>query len=128
MKPENIVIDKEGHVLLTDFGLSKKTGDMDALNKSFCGTPAYLPIEIINKRGHNRMADWYEYGVVLYEMYVGIPPFYAETRTELYSNIRKGMIKFPKNTPALFKDIVRKLMSQNYEERLGFQNDAESVK
>ena len=52
--------------LLTDFGLSKKTSNIDDINKSFCGTPAYLPLEIINKKGHNRMADWYEFGVVLY--------------------------------------------------------------
>lgn len=66
LKPDNIVLDAEGHALLTDFGLSKKTTSIDDINKSFCGTPAYLPLEIINKKGHNRMADWYEYGVVLY--------------------------------------------------------------
>lgn len=66
LKPENIVLDKSGHAMLTDFGLSKKTNDLDDINKSFCGTPAYLPLEIINKKGHNRMVDWYEYGIVLY--------------------------------------------------------------
>ena len=66
LKPENIVLDKNGHAMLTDFGLSKKTNDLDDINKSFCGTPAYLPLEIINKKGHNRMVDWYEYGIVLY--------------------------------------------------------------
>jgi len=59
LKPDNIVLDAEGHALLTDFGLSKKTTSIDDINKSFCGTPAYLPLEIINKKGHNRMADWY---------------------------------------------------------------------
>lgn len=77
MKPENIVLDSKGHALLTDFGLSKKTNSLDDINKSFCGTPAYLPLQIINKKGHTRMVDWYEYGVVLYELYCGIPPFYA---------------------------------------------------
>jgi serine/threonine protein kinase len=59
LKPDNIVLDRDGHALITDFGLSKKTDDIDSMNKSFCGTPAYLPLEIINKRGHNRMVDWY---------------------------------------------------------------------
>lgn len=59
LKPENIVLDKDGHALITDFGLSKKTENLDDINRSFCGTPAYLPLEIINKKGHNRMADWY---------------------------------------------------------------------
>jgi len=44
MKPENIVLDNKGHALLTDFGLSKKTNSLDDINKSFCGTPAYLPL------------------------------------------------------------------------------------
>lgn len=66
LKPDNVVLDENGHALLTDFGLSKKTTSIDDMNKSFCGTPAYLPLQIINRKGHNRMADWYEYGVVLY--------------------------------------------------------------
>lgn len=45
------------------------------------------------------MADWYEYGVVLYELYTGIPPFYADTRAELYQNVRAGIIRFPRGTP-----------------------------
>jgi serine/threonine protein kinase len=45
------------------------------------------------------MADWYEYGVVLYELYTGIPPFYAETRAELYQNVRAGVMRFPRGTP-----------------------------
>lgn len=53
------MLDKDGHALITDFGLSKKTENLDDINRSFCGTPAYLPLEIINKKGHNRMADWY---------------------------------------------------------------------
>ena len=53
LKPENIVIDADGHCNLTDFGLSKFV-DPDALTKSFCGSPAYLPPEILQKIGHNR--------------------------------------------------------------------------
>lgn len=44
LKPENIVLDKDGHALITDFGLSKKIDNINDLNKSFCGTPAYLPL------------------------------------------------------------------------------------
>lgn len=44
LKPDNIVLDQDGHALLTDFGLSKKTNSIDDINKSFCGTPAYLPL------------------------------------------------------------------------------------
>lgn len=97
---------------------------MEELNKSFCGTPAYLPLEIINKKGHNRMADWYEYGVVLYELFTGIPPYYADTKAELYDQVRQGVIRFHKNTPELFRDLIKKLLAQNPEKRLGFEKDA----
>ena len=72
-----------------------------------------MPLEIINKKGHTRMADWYEYGVVLYEMYTGFPPYYAETKQELYEQVRKGYIRFSKNTPEIFKDLVKRLLAQH---------------
>ena len=74
------------------------------------------------------MVDWYEFGVVLYELYCGIPPFYAETRTELYDNVRAGVIRFPRGTPEPFRDLIKKLLCQKPEKRLGFENDAESIK
>lgn len=113
LKPENIVLDRDGHVLLTDFGLSKKTADIHDMTQSFCGTPAYLPLEIINKKGHNFMADWYEFGIVLYELLTGFTPFYAETKTELYNVVREGIIRFPRNTPELFRDLIKKLLCPN---------------
>lgn len=74
------------------------------------------------------MADWYQYGVVLYELFTGVPPFYADTRAELYQNVRAGIIRFPRGTPEAFRDIIKKLLSQNPEKRLGYIDDAESVK
>lgn len=74
------------------------------------------------------MADWYELGVVMYELYTGFPPFYADTKTELYDLVRAGVIRFPKNTPETFRDIIKKLLCQNPEKRLGFERDAESIK
>ena len=66
LKPDNLIIDKDGHVMITDFGLSKKLTGFDKMSTSFCGTPAYMPLEILDKKGHNRMADWYTLGVVIY--------------------------------------------------------------
>jgi serine/threonine protein kinase len=58
--------------------------------------------------------------VVLYELYIGCPPYHADTKRELYEIVRKGVIRFSKNTPELFKDLIKRLMAQNPEKRLGF--------
>lgn len=60
---------------LTDFGLSKE-GVYNNVTKSFCGSIAYLAPEVLMKRGHSRTVDWYLLGVLLYELIVGIPPYY----------------------------------------------------
>ena len=80
LKPDNIFLDQDGHCLLTDFGLSKE-GVMDTdMSKSFCGSYAYLAPEMIKRSGHGKSVDWYLLGVVLYEMLVGLPPFYANNK------------------------------------------------
>jgi serine/threonine protein kinase len=76
LKPDNIVLDADGHALLTDFGLSKE-GVKDAdYTQSFCGSIAYLAPEMLKKTGHGRSVDWYLLGVLLYEMLIGIPPYF----------------------------------------------------
>jgi serine/threonine protein kinase len=80
LKPDNIVIDADGHALLTDFGLSKEGIDDTIGTQSFCGSVAYLAPEMILKKGHGRPVDWYLFGVLIYEMLVGIPPYYSSNR------------------------------------------------
>ena len=81
LKPDNVIIDKDGHALLTDFGLSKehvRRGEFGA--KSFCGSYAYLAPEMLKKNGHGKAVDWYLLGVILYEMMTGLPPYYADDK------------------------------------------------
>jgi len=81
LKPDNVVIDKEGHAQLTDFGLSKE-GILDSAQgaKSFCGSVAYLAPEMLKRVGHGKSVDWYLLGVLLYEMLVGCPPYFSPNK------------------------------------------------
>lgn len=80
LKPDNIVFDSEGHAMLTDFGLSKEGVLTNNSARSFCGSPAYLSPEMLKRSGHGKSVDWYLLGVLLYEMLVGIPPYYSNNK------------------------------------------------
>lgn len=80
LKPDNIVFDEQGHALLTDFGLSKEGIEFGKKTLSFCGSPAYLAPEMLKRSGHGKSVDWYLLGVLLYEMLVGIPPYYSNNK------------------------------------------------
>lgn len=78
MKPENILIGYDGYAKITDFGLSKE--DMDGkLTESICGTTEYLAPEVLIGNGYSYSCDWWSFGCLLYEMMVGVPPFYCDT-------------------------------------------------
>ena len=76
LKPENVLFDREGHIVLIDFGLAKTGMRKDVKTYSFCGTPEYLAPEIATGDGHDLQVDWYSLGCLLYEMIHGKPPFY----------------------------------------------------
>uniref|UniRef100_A0A2P2K725 non-specific serine/threonine protein kinase n=1 Tax=Rhizophora mucronata TaxID=61149 RepID=A0A2P2K725_RHIMU len=70
LKPENILMDADGHVMLTDFGLAKEINESSRSN-SMCGTTEYMAPEILMSKGHNKDADWWSVGILLYEMLTG---------------------------------------------------------
>lgn len=86
-----MLIDKDGYAKLTDFGLSKRLASSNEKSMSFCGTPEYMAPEIVSKAGHSFNADWWSFGVMIYEMVVGLPPFMDENRHSLYKSIQSIM-------------------------------------
>ena len=131
LKPDNILIDEEGHVKLADFGLAAdniRTNNDFA--KSFAGSPIYLSPEILKNKRTFKISDYYTFGVVLYELVVGDPPFYTDDINKLYSNIKKGHISFPNHISVSdsFKSVVSELMQNNPKLRLGANKGMAEVK
>lgn len=118
LKPENVLLDKDGHAMLSDFGLSKENVMLENQERSFCGSVAYLAPEMLKKTGHGKAMDWYLVGVIIYEMVVGIPPFFAETKEELFNNIEHATVRFPSQISANLKDLLSKLFEKDPTKRI----------
>ena len=129
LKPENILMDDKGYLRLADFGMAKKLKD-DEKAMSFCGTPEYLAPEIITMEGHDKNADWWSFGILLFEMLCGLPPFYVENLDKMYEMIKGSPVKFPKRISLSedAKDVIRKLLEKNPKKRLGSQSGIEEIK
>ncbi len=128
MKPDNVVLDEDGHALLTDFGLSKE-GIEDTINtKSFCGSYAYLAPEMVRKIGHGKSVDWYLFGVLIYEMLTGIPPYYDNDREVLFFNIVNQDLDLPSHISKDCKDLLKKLLHKNPAKRMGSEKGASEIK
>jgi len=119
LKPENLLIDGEGHAKITDFGLSKEGIQDNHSAMTMCGTPEYLAPEILDKKGHGKAVDWYSVGALTYEMLTGLPPFYTKDRQKLFDRIRRGELTYPDYVSVLAKEFLRALLQRNPDARLG---------
>jgi protein-serine/threonine kinase len=151
LKPENLLLDGSGHVMLTDFDLSKQsvtpvnpkvvtqmlTGKMkldtrpSVITNSFVGTEEYIAPEVIEGYGHTSSVDWWTFGILLYEMLYGKTPFRGRTREHTFDHIlHKSSIKFPENpvTSREAKNLVKKLLEKDPRKRLGSDHGAADIK
>jgi len=119
LKPENILISAEGHLKLSDFGLSKQ-GEKAY---TFAGTPEYLAPEIFLAKGYTRAVDYWSLGILIYEMLVGKPPFTSENRN--ISQIEKLILinkpLYPSSLEKDAVDLIHRLLESNPRKRLQFE-------
>lgn len=116
LKPENLLIDREGHLKITDFGFAKIVRDK---TYTLWGTPEYLAPEIIQSIGHDKSVDWWALGILLFEFLEGYPPFYDKNPWEIYRKIIEGHFEFHSNIDSKAKDLIRGLLKTDPNERLG---------
>ncbi|XP_005094788.1 ribosomal protein S6 kinase 2 beta [Aplysia californica] len=119
LKPENILLDTEGHIKLTDFGLSKESIFEEKKTYSFCGTVEYMAPEVVNRKGHGTPADWWSYGVLMFEMLTGALPFQGANRKETMTQILKAKLGMPPFLSPEAQSLLRAVFKRNPANRLG---------
>lgn len=157
LKPENVLLQSNGHVSLTDFDLSCLTSCKPQLlipdvvekkkqrknretpifmaepmraSNSFVGTEEYIAPEIITGAGHTSAVDWWALGILLYEMLYGYTPFRGKTRQKTFANILHKDLKFPGSTPVSLqaKQLMYRLLHRDPKNRLGSHEGANEIK
>jgi len=145
LKPENLLLDSDGHIKLTDFGLCKENigdaagagrktekGDgekeMKSTTSTFCGTPEYLAPEVLRKQPYTMAVDWWCLGAVLFEMLFGLPPFYSRDTAKMYDAILHEPLRIRNTVSRPAQVLLDGLLQKNPSNRLGTRNDFEDFK
>ncbi len=154
LKPENILLHADGHIILTDFDLSMcstnkvkphvftkpyshnqgVTSEPDIVMNDYVGSPFHIAPEIINCKPYTCVIDWWSFGILIYEMLYGHPPFRGENNKEIFKSINECHVIFPHKTPRgncishKVKNLIKKLLVHNPIKRLGYNGGASEIK
>ena len=120
LKPENILIDRNGYLKMTDFGFCKM---INGRTWTLCGTPEYLAPEVILCKGYGKSVDWWGFGILMYEMSAGYPPFYSQQPMKIYEKIVTGKFKNASHFGDDFKDILKNVLQVDLTRRYGNLKD-----
>ncbi|NWU67584.1 KPCD kinase, partial [Pterocles burchelli] len=119
LKLDNVMLDKEGHIKIADFGMCKENVFGENKASTFCGTPDYIAPEILQGSRYTFSVDWWSFGVLLYEMLIGQSPFHGDDEDELFESIRVDTPHYPRWITKESKDILEKLFERDPTRRLG---------
>jgi len=126
LKPENLLLTNEGHICMTDFGISKQGFKSDDdRTATFCGTPEYLAPEILEGSRYGKGVDWWSLGTLMYEMLTGLPPFYAQDIQTMYNKIMTAKLEFPDYISPDACSLLSQLLERDPIKRIP---DAKSIK
>ncbi|ELU14949.1 hypothetical protein CAPTEDRAFT_150354 [Capitella teleta] len=120
MKPQNILLAKQGSVKLCDFGFARAMSINTLVLTSIKGTPLYMSPELVEEKPYDHTADLWALGCILYELFTGQPPFYTNSIFQLVSLIIKDPVRWPKNMSAPFKDFLQGLLTKSPRHRLSW--------
>ncbi|XP_060648809.1 cAMP-dependent protein kinase catalytic subunit 2 [Drosophila nasuta] len=118
LKPENIMIDRNGYLKVTDFGFAKR---VETRTMTLCGTPEYLPPEIIQSKPYGTSVDWWAFGVLIYEFVCGHSPFASHNRDVMvmYNKICEGEYKMPSSLSGALRHLIDHLLQVDLSKRFG---------
>lgn len=119
LKPENLLLTSDGHICMTDFGISKEGLHTDNdRTATFCGTPEYLAPEVLEGKGYGKAVDWWSFGTLIFEMLTGLPPFYSEDVQQMYAKIMSAKLQIPSTVSPEAKNLIEELLVRDPEKRL----------
>jgi serum/glucocorticoid-regulated kinase 2 len=128
LKLENLMIDDRGYLVLIDFGSCKIIEEKTELQCSFDGSIDYMAPEVISGEGHGMMADWWSYGILVYELLCGKPPFHEGSTDRILDLISSSNVRFPSSMKisSVTRDFLNRLLKKLPKERIG-QNEFHQI-